>query len=97
MSKPTPEQLSIGRKRFLDGNPNLKRRIEALTKGDSDALGITLERLREIETMRELDEEARVKGEDSMELFLSYIAETADEFNSLVEQRRATIKKNSGL
>lgn len=97
MSKLTPEQLSVGRQRFLDSHPEVKRRIEALTKAHSDALGISLERLRENETMRELGDEARAKGEDTMELFFSYIAETADEFNALVEQRRATIKRNSGL
>ncbi|MGS1053369.1 DUF6388 family protein [Burkholderia glumae] len=73
MSKLTPEQLSIGRQRFLNSHPEVKRRIEALTNADSDALGITLERLREIETMRELEEEARDKGEDSVELLYSYM------------------------
>ncbi|MCA8464170.1 DUF6388 family protein [Burkholderia multivorans] len=97
MTKLTPEQLSVGRQRFLDSNPEVKQRIEALTTADSNALGISLEQLRESETMRELGEEARAKGEDSMELFFSYIAETADEFNALVEQRRATIKRNVGL
>ncbi|MGS1000148.1 hypothetical protein ACVCH0_00200 [Burkholderia glumae] len=42
MSKLTPEQLSIGRQRFLNSHPEVKRRIEALTNADSDALGITL-------------------------------------------------------
>ncbi|NVE26277.1 DUF6388 family protein [Burkholderia glumae] len=97
MSKLTPEQLSIGRQRFLNSHPEVKRRIEALTNADSDALGITLERLREIETMRELEEEARAKGEDSVELLYSYIAETSEEFKRMVDQRRATIKKNLGL
>ncbi|WP_124702468.1 DUF6388 family protein [Burkholderia cenocepacia] len=97
MTKLTPEQLSVGRQRFLDSNPEVKRRIEALTTSHSNALGISLEHLRESETMRELGEEARAKGEDSMELFFSYIAETADEFNALVEQRRATINRNAGL
>ncbi|TWC58192.1 MULTISPECIES: DUF6388 family protein [Burkholderia] len=97
MSKLTPKQLSVGRQRFLDSNPEIRRRIEALTKAHSDALGISLEHLRENEIMRELSEEARAKGEDSVELFFSYIAETADEFNALVERRRATIKRNSGL
>lgn len=97
MSKLTPEQMAVGRQRFLDGKPEVKRRIQELTAAHADALGISLDRYRELEIMRELEEEARARGEDSMELFFSYIAETADEFDALVEQRRAAIKKTPGF
>ncbi|WP_173941302.1 hypothetical protein [Burkholderia glumae] len=45
MSKLTPEQLSIGRQRFLNSDPEDKRRIEALTNPDLTALGVAQERL----------------------------------------------------
>lgn len=74
----TEEHLAKGRKRFLDGQADAKRRIEGLTQADADALGITLDHLRESETMRLLREYAKAQRLDSMEFFWSYIADTAD-------------------
>ncbi|WP_157685257.1 DUF6388 family protein [Robbsia andropogonis] len=96
MTKLTADQLVKGRKRFLDSHPNIKIEIASLTQAHADALGISLEDLRESETMRHLRDVARAKGEDTMELFCSYVADTAEEFNALVEQRRALINRSLG-
>lgn len=93
----TNEQLEKGRKRFLDGQPDAKRRIEGLTQADADALGITLDHLRESETMRELREFARAQRLDSMELFWSCIADTAEEFAQIVEFHNAATNRILGI
>lgn len=97
MEKLTADQLAEGRTRFLDGHPEIKRKIEALTKAEADALGVSLELLRESETMRELREVAHAKRIDSTEFFWSCIADTAEEFRAMLEQRDAKIKRNLGL
>jgi len=97
MSKFTDEQLAKGRARFLAGQPEVKTRIEALTQADADALGITLEHLRESETMRALRELARAKNLDSMELFWSCIADTAEEFAEIMERHNEAVKKHLGI
>ena len=97
MNKLTPEQWEKGRKRFLDGHPEIKQKIEALTQSEADALGVSLELLRESETMRELREVARIKGMDSTELFWSCIADTAEELKAMLERRDAALKRNLGL
>jgi len=61
MAKFSDEQLRKGRMRFLAGYADIKRRIDALTQAEADALGITLDDLRESETMRELRDVARLK------------------------------------
>lgn len=97
MSKLNAEQLAKGRKRFLDGHPEIKRKIEALTQSEADAMGVSLELLRETETMHELSEVASVKGIDSTELFWSCIADTAEEFRAMLDRRNASLKRNLGL
>ncbi|MFV8598615.1 DUF6388 family protein [Ralstonia pseudosolanacearum] len=97
MTKLTSDQLAKGRKRFLDGHPEIKRRIEALTQAEADGLGISLELFRESETMRELREVAGAKGIDSTEFFWSCIADTAEEFGAMLERRDALIKRNLNL
>ncbi|KVL93084.1 DUF6388 family protein [Burkholderia stagnalis] len=97
MSKLTTEQLAKGRKRFLDGHLEAKFKIDSLTQRDADALGVSLELLRETETMRELSEVARVKGIDSTELFWSCIADTAEELGAMLERRDALLKRAMGL
>ncbi|MFP3507519.1 DUF6388 family protein [Burkholderia sp. SIMBA_062] len=97
MDKISADQLAKGRERFLDGHPEIKRKIEALTQAEADALGISLGLLRESETMRELREVARAKGIDSTELFWSCIADTAEEFRAMLERRDASIKRSLGL
>lgn len=96
MSKLTDEQLAKGRKRFLDGHPDIKRKIDALTLAEADALGGSLELLCESETMRELREVARAKGIDSTELFWSCIADNAEELGSMLERRDAALKQSLG-
>jgi hypothetical protein len=96
MTKFTADQLAKGRKRFLDGHPEIKRKIEALTQAEADALGISLEHFRESETMRELRNVASAKGIDSAELFWSCIADTAEEFGAMLEHRDAQIKRSLG-
>lgn len=97
MTKLTAEQLAKGRKRFLDGHPEIKRKVEALTQAEAGALGISLDHLRESETMRELREVARAKRIDSTEFLWSCIADTAEEFAAMVEHRDAAIKHALGI
>lgn len=97
MSKFTDEQLKKGRMRFLAGYPAIKARIDSLTQAEADALGITLEHLRESETMRELREVARLKNVDSTELFWSCIADTAAELSEMLERRDAALKQALGI
>ncbi len=97
MTKFTADQLAKGRKRFLDGHPEIRCKIDAITQAEADALGISLEHLRVSETMRELREVARAKGIDSTELFWSCIADTAEEFGAMLEHRDALIKRNIGI
>lgn len=97
MTKFTADQLAKGRKRFLDGHPEVRQKIEGLTQAEADASGISLDRLREIETMRELSEVARARKIDSTELFWSCIADTAEEFGAMLERRDAAIKRASGI
>lgn len=96
MTKLTADQLAKGRKRFLDGHPEIKLKIEALTQAEADALGISLDHLRESETMRELREVASAKRIDSTELFWSCIADTAEEFAAMVEHRDAAMTRALG-
>jgi len=97
MAKFTSEQLQKGRTRFLDGHRDIKARIDALTQQEADALGITLEHLREIETMRELRDVAHIKNIDSQELFWSYLADTAAELGEMLERRDAAEKRALGI
>lgn len=97
MDKLTVEQMAKGRGRFLDGHSEIKRKIEALTQAEAHALGISLELLRESETMRELREVARTKGIDSVEFFWSYVADTAEEFGAMLARRDAALKRGLGL
>jgi hypothetical protein len=97
MTKLTDEQLAKGRKRFLAGHADIQRRIEGLTQAEADALGITLDQLRESETMRELRGVAHSIAIDSTELFWSCVADTAEELAGMIERRDQAIKKNLGL
>lgn len=97
MTELTEEQMAKGRKKFLEGYPKIKARVDALTSSEADALGITLEHLRETETMRELRLVADANCKDSTELFWSCIADTAAELGEMLERRDAAIKRNLGL
>jgi len=96
MPELTADQMAKGRKRFLDGHPDIARRIDALTQAEADALGISLDQLREIETMRDLRNVASAKGLDATELFWSCIADTAQELGAMLEHRDALIKRALG-
>ena len=95
--KLSEEQLAKGRKRFLDGYPNIRLYIDALTQQEADAMGITLERLRETETMRYLRKVADATGIDSTELFWSGIADTAEELGQMLERQDAAMKLHLGI
>ena len=82
---------------FLAGYPEIKARIDALTQSKANALGISLELLRESETMQELEEIARAKGVDSTELFWSCVVDTAAELGEMFERRDAAIKQHLGI
>ena len=97
MTKLTTEQMATGRTRFLAGYPEIKARIDALTQFEADALGVTLDHLRESETMRALRETAQAKGVDCIELFWSCIADTAAELGDMLARRDEAIKRNLGL
>lgn len=97
MSKLTDQQRAKGRERFLGGNPSVKARIDALSQVEADHLGITLDHYRESETMRELQSYAHAQGRDSVELFWSCVADTADELRVMLEKHDAAIKRNLGL
>lgn len=92
MPKLTEEQMARGRERFLDGYPDIKRRIQSLTAAEADAMCTTLEKLRAIETMKAVSQVARALGKDSQELFFSCVADTAEEFAMLVAASRQEIK-----
>jgi len=89
-------QLAKGRDRFLQDHPVVKARIDALTTGHADALGVTLEALRETETMRELLAIAQQKRVDSTEFFWGYIADTPGELAAMLEQREQNLRKIIG-
>lgn len=97
MSKLTEEQMEKGRKRFLDQNPEVARKIAALTHSEADILGITLEFFQESETMKSLADYARARGVDSHELFLSCVADTAEEFAEMNKARLQAIQRAIGL
>lgn len=97
MSKLTAEQQAKGRKRFLEQNPQYVSRIAALTQQEADFMCTTLESLREAETMKALAEYARARGIDSHELFLSCIADTAEEFTQLYEPYQRALQRAIGL
>lgn len=84
MAKLTDEQMARGREHFLAGYPEIKQQIEALTEDQAEASCTTLGKLRIIETMKALEQAARAAGKDSHELFLSCIADTAEEFSALM-------------
>ncbi len=96
MPKLTEEQMAKGWKRFLDGYPAVKSKIEALTESEAEAMCTTLERLRVIETMKALEQVARQLGKDSYELFLSCVADTAEEFAALIAAKQQAIQKALG-
>ncbi|CUI05503.1 hypothetical protein BN2497_5783 [Janthinobacterium sp. CG23_2] len=79
MTKFTAEQMVKGRMRFLNDYPEIKAHIDALVQSEADALGISLESLRETETMRELRELAHAEGKDPTCLFWKYIADNEAE------------------
>ena len=95
--KLTEEQMAKGRKRFLDANPDVARRIAALTEKDAEFAAIALKDLRDMETMKAFSEYAKAHGKDSQELFLSCIADTAEEFVQLNEARLQAIQRAIGL
>lgn len=95
--KLTEEQLAKGRKRFLDGYPKIRLYIDALTQREADAMGITLEHLRETETMRYLGQVANATGIDSTELFWSGIADTAEELGQMLERQEVAMKLHLGV
>lgn len=97
MNKLTEEQQAKGRARFLAAHPEIKRKIEALTQAEADAMCTTLEHLRVIETMRALSAVAYENRVDSQELFFSCVADTAEEFAEMVKSRDKAIQKAIGL
>lgn len=97
MAQLTLEQRSKGRQRFLDQNPEIARRISALTENEAGILGITLEHYREVETMKALSAYAHAHRLDSHELFLSCVADTADEFAQLKEASLQATQRAIGL
>jgi hypothetical protein len=97
VAKLTDEQLAKGRQRFLEGYAHIKARIDALTQAQADALGITLDDLRESETMRELREVARIKNVDSTELFWRWIADTEAELQEMLDRRDTDLKRILGI
>jgi len=97
MTRLTEEQKAKGRKRFLAQNPDIQRKIDAITQAAADAIGMTLESLREHETMKALANYAHTHRRDSQELFFSCIADTAEEFAQMLEKRDQALKSASGL
>lgn len=97
MNKLTEEQKAKGRERFLAAHPEIKRKIDALTQPEADAMCTTLEHLREMETMKALSAVAYENRVDSQELFFSCVADTAEEFAELVKARDQAIQKAIGL
>ena len=89
--------MAKGRMRFLAGQPEIKRKIDSLTQVEADALGIPLDDLKVSETMRELREFAYANNLDSVELFWSCTADTAEEFSALCDARDRAINRNLGL
>ena len=82
--KLTIEQKKKGRETFLAGNPEIKSRIEALTESEAEAMCATLDQYKEQVTMKALSELAQKRGVNAHELFLSCIADTAEEFEQML-------------
>lgn len=97
MNKLTKEQMAKGRKRFLDQNLDIQRKINALTLAEAEAMQTTLESLREQETMKALANYAYAHRRDSQELFFSCIADTVEELTQMLEKRDQAIKAALGL
>lgn len=97
MTKLTEEQMAKGRKRFLDQNPAIARQIEGLSQQEADAMGISLESLRAAETMKALSKYAYERRQDSQELFLGCVADSAEEFTQMNTARLQSIQRAIGL
>lgn len=97
MAKLSDEQMKKGRERFLAGNPEIKREIDSLNEAVAEAMCTTLERYKEVETMKALEKVARAAGIDSHELFLSCVADTAEELQEMLNARNKSIKSALGL
>lgn len=83
--KLTNDQKKKGLEIFLAGHPEIKSQIEALTESDAQAMCcVTLDQHKDQETMKALRELARKRGIDADELWLSCIADTAEELEQML-------------
>lgn len=88
----TAEQQAQGLARFLERNPDIKRRIDSLTEQEADILGLSLDDLRINCTHQELAKVAASEDVDGHEFFLSFVANSDEEYAAMVSANRAAIK-----
>ena len=91
--KLTIEQLAKGRQRFLADFSSVDTRINSLTQAQADAISVSLDTFREVETMRELRAIAEAKNLDSTEFFWRYVADTDAEYDEMIEQRDDSVMR----
>ncbi|WP_413460153.1 DUF6388 family protein [Herbaspirillum huttiense] len=91
MARFTQQQRNKARERFLAEHPEIKRHIDSITDEYAKNCNSSLEDCRSLETMLAIDDYAEKNGLDDHELFLHYIADSAEEFQRLLAEWRAMI------
>jgi hypothetical protein len=97
MPKLNDVQLAKARQIFFAKNPMASVRIMTLTQAEADILGVSLAELQEVETYRAIEAYARDQGVDTTELLFMWGAADRDEYDRLMAERQAEIKKALGI
>ena len=92
----TKTQVATAYARFLDRYPAAKATVQAKSQGEADALGISVDELRSVETERRLYEAARACGEDVTEFLIRFAADSAEERDSLLRELSADRRRALG-
>lgn len=93
----TIEQQTKGRKKFLASHPDVQKNVDEVSEAMANALGVSVEALREETISQGLATAAGVAGVDSFEFLLMFAADSEEEFNSLLEERNNALMKAIGV
>ncbi len=90
------EVIALGRERFVALRPDVQAACAAVTPSQADAVGVTLEELREVEVNRFLQLTAMALGEDVSEMLIKLGADGPLEAKRLIADSHAEMLKAIG-
>ncbi|MCS6496800.1 hypothetical protein NX905_21380 [Burkholderia thailandensis] len=92
----SPEKVEAGYARFLAANPDAAARVNAVTQGLADALGVDIDDLRRVEAEQALTDAAARVNADRFEYFLHFAVDDASDRNALIAARKKALERAIG-